>query len=836
MATPTENYADFVEAEVSGLGRIKVPLKGHTPAERKRALARIKNVVPADVEHVVIHGDDGKPTTIVRGPLSDAEWEAVKAAAQKKERAFKESVRDEESASAKPEGTTPMAKAAAIVGDMATGNTHKPMPVPMGEGPIARLDAAAREAGDPVRDTSKPSTGGTTPMAKMAGLVGDAARVAMPSEGKMQLPEMDLTNEGKQKMPELDISGRGQLSQFKKSLSGKQPLPEMDLSSVGKMQLPEMDVSGRMQLFPPMDLTSAGAVPTLQPAGPASTREVADFEADPTNTASYTTSPAAVDPETMRLAMQEQPGLLATMGGNLTKNLKGSDAYPNAGAGLQPAAASIADLFRGTPEMMGINPVTGQPYARPASAVPNTSEPLSSSMPPEQVPASFQPMPDQQPPPPPPMPGSGGLGFSVKTKGGPGMPAAPGGDLEKKLAEAEGLALNAGILKAQVDNERLNQTVLERDRVMKAAAEQEQRRLAAENAMADHMKQGEFALNDLKQQVLDAGNQKIDPNRYWANKSDGQKFAAVLAGAAFGFTGQGMQWLQRLDGLVENDIRAQQADIANKRGSLNDAIGVQKNLIEMGRMRGLSEIESVKAARAAMYQDAAFRLDLIADTAAASDPARAANVLQMKADVLAKSAKAGEELFKSRMDAAYKMGSLALQQREMTWKEQMGAAGGKGDELDKFDPALIKRLSEIDKGLAAAEEARKAVGDPNFFTRAADQWALNVGGALRSVGAENLAAAVTPESTGKLTAAESAQETVLKGVMGEAIQEADNRRNAPRYLRPGLGAKNDAWLNTQVSILRAERNKIIEEARRAKRDVGTLQYSVPPINFTPGVK
>ena len=33
--------------------------------------------------------------------------------------------------------------------------------------------------------------------------------------------------------------------------------------------------------------------------------------------------------------------------------------------------------------------------------------------------------------------------------------------------------------------------------------------------------------------------------------------AAIIAGALFGFTGQGMQWLQRIDGLVENDQKIQ---------------------------------------------------------------------------------------------------------------------------------------------------------------------------------------------------------------------------------------------------------------------------------------
>jgi hypothetical protein len=68
----------------------------------------------------------------------------------------------------------------------------------------------------------------------------------------------------------------------------------------------------------------------------------------------------------------------------------------------------------------------------------------------------------------------------------------------------------------------------------------------------------------LAEQARIAASTPTDPNRFWNNKDAGQKAAAVIAGALFGFTGQGMQWLQRLDGLVEADNRLQAQDRAAK--------------------------------------------------------------------------------------------------------------------------------------------------------------------------------------------------------------------------------------------------------------------------------
>lgn len=107
--------------------------------------------------------------------------------------------------------------------------------------------------------------------------------------------------------------------------------------------------------------------------------------------------------------------------------------------------------------------------------------------------------------------------------------------------------------------------------------------------------------NGARQAALAAAQQAAqtptDPNRYWNNKDDGQKAAAVIAGALFGFTGQGMNWLQRIDGLIENDMRAQTADRASKVQGLESQARGYGEAADFAMKAGASEAEAHVIAR-----------------------------------------------------------------------------------------------------------------------------------------------------------------------------------------------------------------------------------------------
>lgn len=102
--------------------------------------------------------------------------------------------------------------------------------------------------------------------------------------------------------------------------------------------------------------------------------------------------------------------------------------------------------------------------------------------------------------------------------------------------------------------------------------------------------------------------QGIDPGRYWNSKSAGQKAAAVVAGALFGFTGQGMQWLQRLDGLVAEDNRLQESDLNRKIAGLDrSAKGLltQVDYLDKNASRDVTMLEMAKAQK---YKEAEMYL------------------------------------------------------------------------------------------------------------------------------------------------------------------------------------------------------------------------------------
>lgn len=116
------------------------------------------------------------------------------------------------------------------------------------------------------------------------------------------------------------------------------------------------------------------------------------------------------------------------------------------------------------------------------------------------------------------------------------------------LAESENQrVLQEEAQKRNVDEQRfiLEQAQLAKDAQMRAVANAERMQNAA---------------TAVQEKARQAAADPIDPNRYWNNKSIGQKAAAVIAGALFGYTGQGMQWLNRLDALVSEDMRAQASD------------------------------------------------------------------------------------------------------------------------------------------------------------------------------------------------------------------------------------------------------------------------------------
>lgn len=166
-----------------------------------------------------------------------------------------------------------------------------------------------------------------------------------------------------------------------------------------------------------------------------------------------------------------------------------------------------------------------------------------------------------------------------------GAPSAPQGpsitsgfkvfEPDPKLEAAAQKARDAAVVdletaKAAVSNEHEVQKELitnaAKEQILAAQKAQELADLAAEakrNSITE-AKRYMDASTAMDERAREAASNPVDPNRYWNNKDAGQKAMAVISGALFGWTGQGMQWLQRLDSLVSEDMRVQESDRASK--------------------------------------------------------------------------------------------------------------------------------------------------------------------------------------------------------------------------------------------------------------------------------
>jgi hypothetical protein len=382
-------------------------------------------------------------------------------------------------------------------------------------------------------------------------------------------------------------------------------------------------------------------------------------------------------------------------------------------------------------------------------------------------------------------PGAGGMGGSAsvstsKTTRTPGKgvvpPSAPDAYTQAVNDNAQLMQHQLG-LRTELESKQLaGEARIQSEARVKAAelAAGDQARRTAELQEARKYEQG---LAGLQNEVLQASKESVDPNRYWNSRDTGQKVAGIIAGALFGFTGQGMQWLQRVDGLIAQDMQAQAADLARKRGYLQDAAGLQNNLIAMAEKRGLKGDAAYTAAKLAMTENIAAQLE--ANAAQYQDPllrikaTEAASAIrtnaqkdlmmydQEKQDAIAKRSlmKAQENHLYSQMQNERR--ALELKAREGGPRGKPLPEAGVAKLNDYAQSALnIINMSELAKNSGPADRAQTAIRNkfPVWFS----------------------------EEKAKVSAFESSRNDWMTGKARGALQPAETDR-----LEPLLGSPTD---------------------------------------------
>lgn len=201
-------------------------------------------------------------------------------------------------------------------------------------------------------------------------------------------------------------------------------------------------------------------------------------------------------------------------------------------------------------------------------------------------------------------------------------------------------------------------------------------------------------------------NGKVDPDRLGALQSTGNKIASAVA-VGLGAIGAGLSHgpnyvFQIMESAIQNDIKAQEENIKNKRGALNE----QQNLAVMARGMYKDKAEQEAAYTAAVYTAAAQKAKEM--TAGVEDK-----------NVLANSAFLQKSFYDKANEALEKTATHSSSTR--TFTNVPGGVGGAGQAGAAPDPLHVERFGGRAPTKPEAVELRRLLTSSDEVTRIAEK-------------------------------------------------------------------------------------------------------------------
>lgn len=298
--------------------------------------------------------------------------------------------------------------------------------------------------------------------------------------------------------------------------------------------------------------------------------------------------------------------------------------------------------------------------------------------------------------------------------------------------------------------------------------------------------------NQLTEMARRAAEDPIDPNRFWNNKDAGQKAAAVIAGALFGFTGQGMQWLQRLDSLVAQDMQAQSADKTRRIAGLERASEQAGNAAAMAIKMGADEAEAQNLERMAKLENVKSRIDMLARGTQNAELAAKGEMMKQQLDEKIMAAAQRNMELRTAKDA--QDANAYLERQKLGLMAGRGGIVGGGKPLDAGQEEDMASLLQAGDTISTAwttyqkmaggtGSSIKALG-PTGFSDAASwdkdiraQFSRRVGKTLENRMTDADAASYGAHFLPKSTSSKEEAKNVMRGSVVDAIQKYTNRYN-----------------------------------------------------------
>lgn len=143
--------------------------------------------------------------------------------------------------------------------------------------------------------------------------------------------------------------------------------------------------------------------------------------------------------------------------------------------------------------------------------------------------------------------------------------------------------------------------------ITNAAKNNEQRIKAQEGQQAERSKMLDNEMGRLNQSVTDLQAMSVDPKRYWADKSTGDKVMAGIGLLLGAFGSGGNKAVAVIDKAIDQDIAAQKADIAKA----SDVVSARRGIYQDMRSRFKDDQMATEATRIAYLDNALLKTKAI---------------------------------------------------------------------------------------------------------------------------------------------------------------------------------------------------------------------------------
>lgn len=229
---------------------------------------------------------------------------------------------------------------------------------------------------------------------------------------------------------------------------------------------------------------------------------------------------------------------------------------------------------------------------------------------------------------------------------------------------------------------------------------------------------------ELSSQYQQESQKSLDPHRFWNDKTAGQRILSGIAGALFGWAGEGQQYLNRLNAAIERDIDMQKSDKASRLEGLKMGIAQANDARDFAQRAGVDDWNQRNAERLARLEGVNTYLKSI--DAKALNAQQQAALANMLVGVQQNIANVSTDMVKNAQTKANEANTVAFHQAQlrqeadktrMSWAIHQSTLAAKGTQAADLPATESTKIDNSIKLMTNLQRMKELAANGGFLDR-----------------------------------------------------------------------------------------------------------------------